>query len=241
METSQVKIICLIPARKGSQGVYKKNLRYVGFSTLVLRAIKVAKKLEYPTIVVLSTNDNEIIKRYSKKVDLYIERSPALSSSTASISDVILDTIKRLPNLNDDDLLVLLEPSSPNRNSEEINLAIRQVLENNYESLFTVSKLDPKFHPYKLLKLSAFNQLSLYLSNAPLIKNRQEINETIYYKNGIVYILRIKTVLLNNGQIPISSQFQVTERHVSNIDNLLDLWLARVWNLKEMLLKLAHK
>jgi CMP-N-acetylneuraminic acid synthetase len=148
MQNNSVKIICLIPARQGSVGLRKKNLRFLGFSTLVHRAIKVAKRLRNPKIIVLSTDDKTIIKRYTKKVDFCIERSPELSSSSAHISDVILDTLNRIPQLKGDDLLILLEPSSPNRNLTEISDAIETVIKYNYKSLITVSKLEPKYHPF---------------------------------------------------------------------------------------------
>jgi CMP-N-acetylneuraminic acid synthetase len=72
----------------------------------------------------------------------------------------------------------------------------------------------------------------------PLIRNRQEINNPVYYRNGIAYILRIKTALENNGEVPQYSNFQVTDRQVSNIDTELDLWSARIINFKENIYKL---
>ena len=58
MNPNGVKLICLIPARKGSLGLHKKNLRLVGRFTLVHRAIKVARKVKPPMRIILSSDDD---------------------------------------------------------------------------------------------------------------------------------------------------------------------------------------
>ena len=229
---SSRRIICIIPARKGSQGLHKKNLRLVGFFTLVNRAIKVAKKIETPTLIILSSNDERIIRRYSNKVDLCIIRKPELSTSSASIVDVIKDALSQVQDLSENDLVMLLEPSSPNRNSDDLNSAIQDMINIGYSSLISVSLVDLKYHPYKVLKSNNDTTLSPYVLKSPKVTNRQEIKEDAYYRNGIFYLYTAKVAMGMVESVPINSNFIVTARNVSNVDNSLDLWKARYFLLK---------
>ena len=127
-EIKAKQIVCLIPARKGSLGLRRKNLRTVGCFTLVNRAIRVARKIKPPAYVVLSTDDQEIIRRYKKKVDLCIERKIELSTSESLISDVIRDALQKIRGFSDSDIFILLEPSSPNRTPNDVNEAIKMLI-----------------------------------------------------------------------------------------------------------------
>jgi N-acylneuraminate cytidylyltransferase len=204
----------------------------VGCFTLVNRAIRITRKINQPVYVVISTDDESIIRRYGKKVDLCIRRKTELSTSDSKISDVIIDTINHLKYNSDDDILLLLEPSSPNRNILDLNQAIDAMLSNNYEAVTTVSVLDKKFHPYKLLKQSRNGQLIPYSKNSPIISNRQQINETVFYRNGLAYLYKFKVARKLNKSLPDKTHFIVTDRSVSNIDNQFDLSLARFLNFK---------
>lgn len=237
-ENNLNRIICVIPARKGSEGLYRKNLRFVGFFTLVNRAIKVAKKIEAPNFIVLSTDDEKIIRKYANKVDLCISRKPELSNSSASVVDVIKDALNKVQNLSEGDLVMLLEPSSPNRVSNDLNSAIQAMTLGGYSSLITVSIVDLKYHPYKVFKSNDSSTLSSYVFNSPKISNRQEIRDNAYYRNGILYLYKAKVAMRMEESVPTNSNFIITLRSVSNVDNLLDLWMARWFWLKYHILKL---
>jgi CMP-N,N'-diacetyllegionaminic acid synthase len=237
-ENNFSRVICIIPARKGSKGLPKKNQRFVGFFTLVNRAIKVAKKIEFSKLIILSSDDEKIIRKYGNKVDLCIVRKPELSTSSASIVDVIKDALNKVQNLSEDDLVMLLEPSSPNRNSSDLNSAIKAMIINGYSSLITVSIVDLKYHPYKILKSNDASTLSSYVFHSPKISNRQEIKEDAYYRNGILYMYKVKVAMDMSESLPINTHFVVTSRNVSNVDNSLDLWKARWFSLKYYILKL---
>jgi CMP-N-acetylneuraminic acid synthetase len=231
------RIICLIPARKGSLGLIRKNLKLIGCFTLVNRAIRVARNIEPPVHLVLSSDDESIIRRYKKKVDTCIERKAELSTSDSLISDVILDALQKLNGFSNNDILVLLEPTSPNRTISDINNAIKLMIENNYESLTTVSLIDSKYHPYKLLKSTKDLELIPFITDSPPIFNRQQIKDKVYYRNGIAYLYKLSTAHKLYHSLPDRTHFLVTDRPVSNIDNNLDLWLARIIHISSLLSK----
>ncbi len=226
--SSDIRVICLIPARKGSKGVRRKNLRRVGLSTLVNRAIKIARQIYLPVHIILSSDDEVILKRYSKKVHTSIKRSPELSNDNALISQVVLDSLKNFPHFSDRDIFVLLEPSSPNRKSSDVNDALRLMIQHDYESLITASVVDAKYHPHKVLKLNHESlRLESFIPNSPKIANRQEIKEVALFRNGIAYLYRLSVVRALTDVMPDPSNFILTHRPVVNIDNECDLWLSR--------------
>ncbi len=238
---NSVRIICIIPARKGSVGLYRKNLRHVGFFTLVARAIRVAKKISMPVYIILSTDDKEVIRRYGKKVDLCIDREAQLSTSDSKISDVIIDAIQKTKNFSDEDIVLLLEPSSPNREVTDLNEAVEIMIKNNFKSLITVSQLDSKYHPYKLLKHSEDFHLIPFIENSPSIHNRQEITQRLYVRNGVAYLYRLGTARTLEKSLPDESHFVLTKHSVSNIDDKLDLIIARYFNVKNILINFFQK
>lgn len=226
------RIVCIIPARKGSKGLKRKNLRIVGLNTLVYRAIKVAKRIERPVYTILTTDDEKISRRYCRKVDMCILRSKDLAEDNSVICDVVKDALNRLEVCYNDDIVMLLEPSSPNRIADDLNAAIRDMTMNNYNSLVSVSSVDPKFHPFKILKVEMNGVLAPYLLDAPSVQNRQEITDSAFYRNGIVYLYKIDTARKMKKTLFNDTSFIITSREVSNIDSLTDLWLARYLNFK---------
>lgn len=234
----EARIICLIPARKGSEGLKRKNLRVVGFNTLVNRAIKVARNVNWPVHIILSSDDETVLRRYSKKVDTFIKRRSELSGSSSLITDVILDALASLTDIYDSDYFLLLEPSSPNRNSKDINDAIQTMIDRNYSSLVTISPVDAKYHPYKILQAKQNSTLAPFIDDSPIIFNRQEISSIAYYKNGVAYLYKIG--VLKNFKQGVSGlpNYLVTDHRVSNIDTDVDLWVARYLLLKEFTLRI---
>jgi len=226
------RIICIIPARQGSKGLRQKNLRLVGGFTLVNRAIRVARSIEEPVYIILSSDCELILTKYKKKVDKCIKRKTELSTDNSLITDVIKDALQDLTDFHDEDIVMLLEPSSPNRTTSDLSNSIRVMVERNYSSITTVSLVDTKYHPYKLLKSTHNSHLTPFLTDSPIISNRQEIKEQAFYRNGLVYLYRLSIAKKLDKSLPNETNFIVTNRKVSNIDNIFDLWLARYFDLR---------
>ena len=232
------RIVCIIPARQGSKGLHRKNLRLVGGFSLVNRAIRVARTIKGPVHIILSSDDELILRKYEKRVDTCIKRKAELSADDSLITDVIKDALQNITGFHDDDIVMLLEPSSPNRTTSDLNNSIRVMVDCNYYSIATVSLVDAKYHPYKLLKSTHDSHLTPFLNDSPIISNRQEIKEQVFYRNGLLYLYRMGIAKKLDKSLPNGTHFIVTNRKVSNIDDTFDLWLARYFNIRNIFLKL---
>ena len=97
------------------------------------------------------------------------------------------------------DFVVYLQPTSPIRKIYHLKSALKKVIENKYDSSWSISSIDKKFHPKKVLKISDKNFLSIYSNSGKKIFARQQL-ENIYIRNGIFYIFKISK-LINNRDI----------------------------------------
>lgn len=97
------------------------------------------------------------------------------------------------------------------------------MINENHDSLWTISPTDSKFHPDKTLKISKKN-LKFYTKNASKIFYRQQL-QNVYHRNGVAYIvsrkLIKKKILINKNTGYLLSKSD----HVS-IDTMEDLKLA---------------
>ena len=183
------KFIGIIPARKGSVTIKNKNLTKIKNKKLIEFTLLSAQKSKYLKKTIVTTNDIKILK-LAKKFNKIIpyKRSPKLSKSTSLMSDAILDVLNNKKEIFFDNYyFVLLQPTSPQRKSTDIDNAITKFLKikKKFDVLVTVS--EPFNHPRELLHKSK-NKFKFTL------KRNNELNRQKYFKSYFV-----------NGSIVISS------------------------------------
>lgn len=119
--------IAFIPARGGSTRIPRKNLALVGGVSLLDRAMFVGH--ETCDRVVVSTDDAEIAAAALADGAEVHERPADLAGPTAQIEDAIAHWFAQRPSLADDDVIVLLQPTSPLRTVE----TVRRVIDGAHE------------------------------------------------------------------------------------------------------------
>jgi len=117
------KILALIPARGGSKGLPGKNIKPLLGKPLIAWTIEQAKASKYVDRVVVSTDDDEIAEvaiRYGAEVPFL--RPKELARDDSPTIDAILHALDFFSDKGERfDLLALLEPTSPLRDSEDID------------------------------------------------------------------------------------------------------------------------
>lgn len=131
-----LKITAMIPARKGSQRLPRKNTAMVGAKPLIQHVIEAANGCRYFDEVIVSTDDEKVqeIAAYLK-TKIY-ERMAENATSEAKSDEVVFEFITR----NACDVLVWVNPTSPLQTSKEMEEALQYFQEHNLDSLFTVYK-----------------------------------------------------------------------------------------------------
>jgi len=121
-----MKIIAIIPARGGSKGIPQKNIRLLAGKPLVAYTIEHALRARQVNRTIVSTDDAEIAKvarQYGAEV---VIRPPELATDTASSEPVLLHVLSFLEQTEGylPSLIVLLQPTSPLRQPDDIDNAI---------------------------------------------------------------------------------------------------------------------
>lgn len=182
-----MKILGIIPARGGSKGIPKKNIKLLNGKPLIAYTIEAGLKSNLNKLVV-STDCNEIAaisKEYGCEV---IMRPVNLAKDETPTLPVLQDVVEKIDEIFDS--VMTLQPTSPLRNYKHINEAISLYKKDkDADSLVSVVEVMHSFMPNKLM---SFN--GKYLSGNKEIFRRQE-SQVMYARNGAaIYITRIKNL-----------------------------------------------
>ena len=187
------KIIAIIPARGGSKGLPRKNIRLLSGKPLIAYSIEVALQSKYIDKVVVSTDDEEIAgisKDYGAEVPFL--RPKELSMDDSPTIDTILHVIDWFENKNEFfDIVILLQPTSPLKTINNINEAIKLFL-NNKNVLSLVSIKENEHPPFWSFKTEN-NFIKPLFESEYFNKRRQELPKS-YMPNGAIFISYIDTL-----------------------------------------------
>jgi len=221
------KIIAVIPARGGSKGVKLKNLKKIKGKSLVRIVAEFTKKCKFFDYAVLST-DHKKISTEAKKYGLnVIKRPKSLCGDKISDTKVLVHSINYLEKIKKKnfDIVVMLHPTSPLRKVNDIKNSVKLLIKKNYDSLWTVSKTDSKFHPHKQLLIKN-NKIKYYSNKGSSITYRQQLGQ-VYHRNSNAYVInnnflkRKKTLLSKN-----TGSYLVQSKQVS-VDSIEDINIVK--------------
>ena len=222
------KILAIIPARGGSKGLKNKNLRRIGNNSLTSLAIKTCKKVKLIDRIFVST-DSKVIAKESRVngVQVPFLRSKEISGDNVPSIKVIYKTLKLIEKFYKEkfNIILLIEPTSPLRLSKDIETCIKKFKKFNYDTLWSVSEVEAKFHPLKQLAICK-KKLTLYEKKGEKIYARQQLGST-YLRNGVCYIFSRKTILKDKKLMGKKSGFHLVKSPQISIDKLSDLIYAR--------------
>lgn len=200
-----MNIITIIPARKGSKSIKNKNIINYKGKPLIYHSIKTALKSKLINTVVVSTDS----KKYQSMVIKFGASAPFLrpnkySNDNSSDRDFIIHASKFLISKNNyPDLIVLLRPTTPNRDIKIVNKGIKLFIKNfkKYDSMRSVSKFNQppqKLFMIKNKTLKGFfdKQLKGEYHSYP----RQKYTKT-YLPNGYIDILKPSFFLNNKNKL----------------------------------------
>lgn len=188
--------LAIIPARGGSKGLPGKNIKELCGKPLIAWSIEVGLKSKYLDEVVVSTdyqNIADIAKEYGASVPFL--RPDNLASDTATSFDAVKHTIDYYKNeLNREfDYIVLLEPTSPLRVSDDIDKAIEQLFISEANSIVGISKTEDQNPAFLVLK-NEKKYISGYQNKDMQVLRRQDISD-VYFFEGTIYISKTNILL----------------------------------------------
>lgn len=178
--------IAIIPARGGSKGIPKKNIINLAGRPLIAWSIEQAKSSQLVDIVFVSTDDDEIAEVSCEYGAEVVKRPAQLAADTSSSEDVLLHAIdfieceKKIKI----DIVVFLQATSPVREKDDIDNAIRQYLSAKADSLFSCTRIEDHF-------IWEEREGDYFSTNYDYRRRRlrQDIKPQ-YLENGSIYVFR---------------------------------------------------
>jgi CMP-N-acetylneuraminic acid synthetase len=183
----QHNFLVIIPARGGSKGIPRKNLRPLNGVPLISYSISLALQSSYKPDVYVSTDDAEIAyfaEKFGAQVHL---RDPNLGGDKVTLDPVIYEAYTAISEKRNKqyDFVITLQPTSPLLSVESLDQAIGQMIH----------------HPEIETTLSAVNDTHLtwgkndsgYFPNFTARVNRQQL-PPVYKETGGFFISRISVV-----------------------------------------------
>lgn len=226
-----MNILGLIPARGGSKGITKKNIRPLLGRPLIEYTIAAGLKVEALTDVVVST-DREEIAAVSIKAGATVPflRPAHLATDTSPTIDTMVHLMEYYQAQGIAyDAVCLLQPTSPLRTAQDIDKAIEKFKQQQTDSLVSVIPVPHQYNPHWTFKVEKETD-NLYLATGEkeIITRRQALPKA-FIRNGAIYLTRTE-VLLQKRSIYGDSigYFEMEVARSVNIDDMED------WELAEM-------
>ena len=225
-----MKLLAVIPARGDSKGVPRKNIASINNRPLISYTIDAALSVDRITDVVVSTDDEEIAKvaeNLGAKVPFI--RPANLATDSAESAPVIIHALKHMEakhNWNYD-AVIMLQPTSPLRTSDNINQALDLYSSKPCDSVVSIISVGG-YHPFRMKRLEG-EQLVNYIDQGFWDMRPSQILPSVYIRNGAIYLLN-RDILLKHEML-IGEHclgLKMSDEDSINIDTRLDFIMAEL-------------
>lgn len=225
-----MKILTVIPARGGSKGIPRKNVRFMAGKPLIFYAINCALKSEYDVKVVVTTDNEEIqfvAQKYGAQI---IERPDELSNDFVTLDPVIYHATKKAEENSGStfDIVITMQPTSPLLSTKTLDDAISFFLKNDYDTVISGIN-DPR--------LSWKIEAGEYIPNYDKRLNRQYMSKELKETGAFVISKRefVKEDSRFGNKIAV---YEIPEKEAGDIDTPQDWWIAETeLNKKNILIR----
>lgn len=193
------KILALIPARGGSKGLPRKNILPIYGKPLIAWSVEKGLKSKHVDTVLVTTDSQEIAD-IARAAGAHVPflRPSELATDRSSTYDAIRHALTLLEEKEDKtfDYVVLLEPTSPLREDDDIDRMLEQLIGNaaDFDSIISVGEVDE--HPSIVRRLKGPN-LEPFCPELLQTTRRQD-NEPAYFPYGVAYIAKTEVLLAEN-------------------------------------------
>ena len=139
----QFNFLTIIPARGGSKGVPRKNLRAVGGLPLIEWSIRSGQESSHSKTVVVSTDDDEIAQIATLSGALVVLRPAHLATDTSQTELTMAHALDVITDGDSYSHIVLLQPTAPIRRVGLVDQAIEKMMNDGSDSLVGVVESSP--------------------------------------------------------------------------------------------------
>lgn len=213
------RVIVVIPARGGSKGIPRKNLRLLNGKPLIYYTINLALKNELVDKVVVTTDDLEIANVSRRFGATIINREAHISSDNVTLDPVIYDAINRYEEKEKSkyDVVITVQPTSPLLKDETLSNAIRTLIDNDCDTVMSVC--DDRHLAWGIDESGKF--IPKYKERL----NRQYLPKE-YRETGAILATKRRFVCENSRFGKKIHLIEVDKKESIDIDTYEDWWIA---------------
>ena len=224
-------ILITIPARGGSKGIPRKNIKPLNGKPLIYYAIDTARSIKADDNICVSTDDMEIksvVEDYGLRVPFL--RPDELSTDTAGTYEVLLHALDYYEKQGKHyDIVLLLQTTSPFRTAEQVKEALALYDRSQADMVVSVKEC-PSNPYYNVFEEDENGFLHVCKGNGNIFR-RQDAPK-VYEYNGAIYIMdaeKLKTTHMHKMQKRV--------KYIMDAQSSFDLDTMQDWEMAEMILK----
>ncbi len=220
-------LLVVIPARGGSKGIPRKNLRLLAGKPLIYYSIKTALASIYKLDVYVSSEDDEILNIATQFGAKIHKRDISIADDKTTLDPVVYDCYKHAENIENKsyDYIITMQPTSPLLKSSSLDEAISEIIAD--ENIETIVAAKDDTH------LSWRKEDNRFIPNYEKRVNRQYLTST-FIETGAFFITRNDIITKENrigNRVELYILFNGEEIDIDTYED---------WNLCEYHLKNKH-
>lgn len=226
-----MKIIAIVPARGGSKGIPKKNIKPLNNIPLIHYTLKFALDSGCFDQIIVSTDSPEIAEVASQVIPVTTLRPKELAKDHVADFPVVKHVVEHMTTTEPSDVLVYLRPTVPFRKYRTLHAILEKYKQGNFDSIRTVRPVSD--HPYWMKIQENGNWQELIPNKNENIYYQRQLLPNVYKLSGSLDVFRAGNIIEyqrlygpNLGYVIDDNEFHV------DIDTTLD-WLLAETIMKE--------
>lgn len=229
MKKNKPRILGIILARGGSKGVPHKNIRPINGIPMICYTIRESLKSKYITKLIVSTDDDKIMK-VAKKFGAMIpfKRPAELAGDTASSKACLQHATKFMEELEGKkyDYIVELMVTNPLKTVIDIDNVLKKLIKTKADSVIGVARLYDH-HPARIKKIINDRIVDFCVPEVNEAR-RQDLQPPAYIRNGSIYAMKRDVLMIKNKRYGTknSRPYIFPPERFVNVDTLEDFIIA---------------
>jgi CMP-N-acetylneuraminic acid synthetase len=230
-------VLGIIPARGGSKGIPRKNIRLLAGKPLLAYTAAAALGAKSLTRIILSTDDLEIAAiGEAAGLEVPFLRPAELAVDSTPMVDVVLHALRWVESAGQSyDAVCILQPTSPLRSAATIDRCVSLLFDREVDTVISVRPVPTEFNPHWVYFETSDGLLQPSLKNCAEVPCRQQL-PTAYHADGSVFLARTQTIIehhtLKSGTLLGA---------ISPEREAVDLDTEQQWQALERQLRVAHE
>jgi len=195
-----MRVLGVVPARAGSRGIPRKNVRRLGGRPLLSYTADAAFASGQLARVILSTDSDEIADvGRACGLDVPFLRAAELAADTTPMLPVVQHAVATLEAGGDSyDAVCLLQPSHPFRGPDDIVRCVRMIEQEDFDAVMTVLPVPHEYNPHWIYMVATDGTLRLSTGESAPIPRRQDLPPA-FHREGSVYLVRRDVLMERNS------------------------------------------